>query len=101
MAAASFDGTISIWLINDDIFDCVNTIEGHESEVKSVEFHSNRNWIATCGRDKTVWVWDFDEDFEFSCISIINAHSQDVKKIKWVPNSDLLASASYDETIRI
>jgi WD40 repeat protein len=101
IAAASFDGTVSIHLLSDGIYDCVNVIEGHESEVKSIEWHPTKMLLATCGRDKSVWVWDYNEDFEFSCLCVINAHSQDVKQVRWIPGSDKLASSSYDETIKI
>lgn len=101
LAAASFDGTISIHLFSDGIYDCVTVIEGHESEVKSIEWHPTKNFLVTCGRDKSVWVWDYNEDFEFSCVCVVNAHSQDVKQVKWIAGSDMIASCSYDETIKI
>ena len=101
LACGSFDSTISIFLLTNSTFDCVSKIEGHESEVKCVEFHPTRKLLATCGRDKTVWVWEYNDDFEFFCVSIINAHEQDVKKVRWVPRRDLLVSCSYDESVKI
>lgn len=101
LALASFDSTVSVWLCSDDVFDCVSVLEGHENEVKCVDWHPERNYLATCGRDKSVWVWEYSDLYEFYCICIINAHSQDVKYVKWIPNRDLIASCSYDDTIKI
>lgn len=111
LAAASFDGTVSVHLLNDNVFDCVSVIEGHENEVKCVEWCPNGRWLTTCSRDKSIWVWDHSEDFEFFCVAVINAHTADVKSIKWIPGPLVkgevemmgcgLASTSYDETIKI
>ncbi|CUM63399.1 uncharacterized protein PRCAT00000973001 [Priceomyces carsonii] len=125
LASGSFDSTISIWGIDepDEDFDnedllndqkqiltnpnnewnLMAIIEGHENEIKAVAWNYCGNLLASCSRDKTVWIWETDPETleEFECISVLNDHQHDIKHIEWHPSQNLLASSSYDDTIRL
>jgi WD40 repeat protein len=79
----------------------VSVLEGHEYEIKCVDWHASKNLLCTCARDKSIWVWEYTDSYEFYCASIINAHSQDVKKARWISNKDFIVSSGYDNAVKV
>jgi WD40 repeat protein len=103
IASASFDGTVVIWETQDSSmrhWDQIASLEGHDNEVKSVSWNINGHWLATCGRDKKVWIWEKLKGNDFECVAMLEGHTQDVKFVKWHPTENILYSASYDDTIK-
>ncbi|EKM57050.1 uncharacterized protein PHACADRAFT_254576 [Phanerochaete carnosa HHB-10118-sp] len=109
LATASFDSNIGIWEQeegNDEDgekgeWECMSLLEGHETECKSVAYSSTGTLLASCSRDKTVWIWEVHPDADFECMGVLMEHSQDVKCVAWHPKEEILASASYDDTIKL
>jgi len=76
-------------------------LDGHDSEIKSLAFSPTGPLLATCSRDKSVWIWEEMEDDNFETVAVLQEHEGDVKCVAWHPSEELLASASYDDTIRL
>lgn len=66
----------AIWENQNGSFVCITTLEGHEHEVKCVAWSPSGELLATCSRDKSVWIWKRGDDDEFECLSVMNGHSQ-------------------------
>jgi WD40 repeat protein len=95
LASGSFDGQTLIWDVSLSDPECLASLEGHENEVKSVSWSASGSLLATCGRDKSVWIWELVDESDFECVSVLQDHTQDVKFVTWHPYENVLASASY------
>mmetsp|Transcript_11333 Transcript_11333/g.31279 ORF Transcript_11333/g.31279 Transcript_11333/m.31279 type:complete len:402 (-) Transcript_11333:7070-8275(-) len=145
LASASFDGTVAIWEPEEqfhnagslDTLQIVQSsqqqqqqtqqewissaqLEGHDTEVKCVRWNATGSLLATCGRDKSVWIWEaflpgsigstnnIGSDEQFECLAVLHGHEGDVKCVRFAPShgawgndgDEILLSASYDDTIK-
>lgn len=128
LATGSFDASVAIWrrwdgdmdLRRENQFIGISTdqsenteeddpeewrfalvLDGHESEVKSVAWSAGGNFIASCSRDKSIWVWEEVGDDDFETVAVMSEHDGDVKCVAWHPEEVLLASGSYDNDVRL
>lgn len=151
LATASFDGKVLIWehysesssnsntdtddvIQQDDqnnVFEPIAQLEGHENEIKCLAWNATGSLLASCGRDKTIWIWECflpgtiggsetspsdnpmlndnnDDQGEFECLAVLQGHDGDVKSIvfgpshsQWGEGEEVLFSASYDNTIKV
>lgn len=104
LATASFDASATILELTNDgkpKLDPVVCLEGHDSEVKSVAYSSAGGLLATCSRDRSVWIWEVGLDFDYECVAVLSSHRGDVKKVVWHPHIEMLVSCSFDDSIRV
>ncbi|GKT26897.1 Probable cytosolic iron-sulfur protein assembly protein, CIAO1/Cia1 like protein [Aduncisulcus paluster] len=62
LVTGSFDGAIRIYLLINGFFYLLSVLRGHSSEVKCVCFGGGYEYIASSGRDKTVWIWHIESE---------------------------------------
>ncbi|KAK0673449.1 putative cytosolic iron-sulfur protein assembly protein 1 [Cercophora samala] len=148
LVTASFDSTAGIWTYNpsaslekpitspsqnneeeeeeeeEEEWEFSLVLEGHENEVKSLSFSPSGQYLATCSRDKSIWIWEHlssggdgdqgEEEEDWETIAVLSEHDGDVKTVSFAPGfkrgkkhdgrrygSDCLVSGSYDDTVRV
>ena len=95
-------------------FEPIAQLEGHESEIKCLAWNATGSLLASCGRDKTIWLWECflpgtvggsetasndpmfsgsnnnggggDDQGEFECLAVLQGHDGDVKSVVFGPS---------------
>ncbi len=70
----------------------------HESEVNSVAFSLDGQYIVSGSRDKTVKLWDLKERV---LLHTFNGHESEVNSVAFSPDGKYLVSGSNDKTLKL
>ncbi|KAJ2738870.1 HIR complex subunit [Coemansia sp. Cherry 401B] len=74
-------------------------LTGHASDVCDMAWSPQNRYLATCGLDNRVLVWDARRGF--ARVATLDAHTGFVKGVTFDPAGKYLASQSDDKTLRI
>ncbi|KAJ3413687.1 HIR complex subunit [Chytridiales sp. JEL 0842] len=76
----------------------VKVLIGHESDVVDLAWSPNNEYLASCGLDSFIFIWDGSS---FDKLRRLDAHQGFVKGLTWDPAGKFLASQSDDKTVKI
>lgn len=80
------------------LWNCWQTLIGHEDAVLSVAIAPNGQTVASGSRDKTIKIWNLETG---TLIRTLRGHSEAVNTVSFSDNGNLIASGSSDKTISI
>ena len=102
MISCSYDDTIKIWEEDDYDWTCKQSLEGHTSTVWGVAFSEDGNMIYSCSDDKTVIVWELDQETsEYKRKSTLSGHHERSIYALDVNASNIIVTACGDDSIRL
>lgn len=75
----------------------------HEDLIHDVAYDYFGKRLATCSSDRTIRVWDLDDNEEWRCSAEWTAHTGSIWKVHWAAPEygQILASCSFDRTVCI
>ena len=76
----------------------IKTLKGHKADVNSVRYSPDGKYLACCGFDKTLKIWDVNTG---NCIKTFPEQSIYVNSVSYSPDGKYLASVSGDIKIKI
>lgn len=96
IVAANGNHTISIWEVA--THDCLTTLPGHASRIRSVRFSPDGHKVISAASDSSIVIWDIVSG---RSIMKLKGHFDDVTDACFSPDGDYIASSSWDRTVKL
>jgi WD40 repeat protein/tRNA A-37 threonylcarbamoyl transferase component Bud32 len=74
------------------------TLLGHREEVYFATFSPDCRTLATCGKDRTVCLWDVHTGHRHQ---VLQGHNDEINWVAYSPDGRTLATASDDKTVKV
>ena len=94
VAAASKDGTISVWSVSGQL---LAKLEGHKGEIWGIATSPDGQTIVSASDDRTIRRWRKDG----SLIDTLTGHLDSVNAVAFHPEGDRFASADFAGTVKV
>ena len=94
LASASYDKTIKIWNLDHQ---SPVILEGHQDQVRDVQFSPDSQLIASVSNDRSVKIWHRNGKLLYT----LRGHSARIDSVSFSPDNQLIASASRDGTVKL
>jgi WD40 repeat protein len=100
LASGGNDQTIKLWDTHTGIL--LNTLQGHNSIIRSLAWSPDSRTLASSGDDQTVRLWDIQSGKAQNgkALKVLHGHTQPVSSVAWSPDGKTLVSGSSDQTLR-
>ena len=83
-------------------FECLDVLQGHTQDVKSVAWHPRLDVLVSAGYDATVRVWTEEaEGLEWACAQVLDEHRATVWDLAFDAAGAHLASCDAAGTVRV
>ena len=97
LATSGNDRKVWLWTKHMKEF---NLLSHHKSGILDIQFNATQQYFLSASRDKTVCLWDGDED-DIVPLKTYTGHSDWVQKAIFHPHAPQIASCSKDKTVKI
>jgi WD40 repeat protein len=79
-------------------FHAAFVLQGGEHGFTHIDFSADGRWLAAGSYDKTVWLWDIEEQ---KCVRHLTGHEATVTAVRFSPDGKLVISGGEDDTVRV
>ena len=70
----------------------------HTSDINGLSISPDSKYLASCGDDKNIIIWDFNQR---QMIGLLSGHTDPVQSVKFSKDGNKIVSSSCDKTLRI
>ena len=79
----------------------IKSLEGHTDTVRDLDYHNDRQELASASYDGTVKIWKITDTHTTHLQRTLRDHTGSVYSVAWRPNGRVLASGGSDGTVRL